>query len=308
MRKVMSEFLWAGGALLWTGLAHAQEEAAAATGVGIARKIFDLLIEFCVNYSFRVLGGVIVLVCGWILGKFLAGVVYKQLQKHQVDVTVSKFIVTGVKFAVVGFAVLIALGKFGIEIAPFIAGLSVIGFGTSFALQGPLSNFAAGAILIFTKPFKVGDIIEVVGCVGEVEDMSLGRTLLRTVDGTHIVIPNKHIVGEVIHNDSEAKRVDIKVGVSYDSDTAKAVNIIKNILDADSRISQKIKPKIGIFEFADSSVNLYARLWCRQLEYWDVLFDLNKKILEAFNREHIVIPFPQSDIHIKTAPEGVRRV
>ena len=297
------------GQLFFTVAVYAQEAGTklAVNGGGAVRKILDLLIEFCVNYSFRVIGGIIVLTCGWILGNFLAGVALKALKQRSIDITVGKFIASGVKFAIFGFAVLIALGKFGIEIAPFIAGLSVIGFGTSFALQGPLSNFAAGAVLIFTKPFKVGDIIETVGCMGEVEDMSLGRTLLRTVDGTYIVIPNKHIVGEVIRNDTEFKRVDIKVGISYASNVEKAISSIKNILDTDPRVAQKIKPKVGISEFADSSINLYARLWCRQAEYWDVLFDLNKKILSVFNREDIAIPFPQRDLHIKALPEEFRK-
>ena len=124
-----------------------------------AKKLIDLMIEFCVKYSFQVLGGILVLLLGWFVAKFVAKFLKKFLEKHKVDVTVAKFLITITKLLVVAFAALIALGKFGITIAPFIAGLSVIGFGTSFALQGPLSNYAAGITLIFTKPFKVGDII-----------------------------------------------------------------------------------------------------------------------------------------------------
>ena len=140
----------------------------------------------------------------------------------------------------------------------------VIGFGTSFALQGPLSNYAAGITLIFTKPFKVGDIIEVSSVMGEVMDMTLARTQVKTVDGTQIVIPNKHIVGEVIHNYSNFKKLDITVGVSYDSDMEQAINVVKNIVKAEPRIAQNPEPKIGISEFADSSINIYSRLWCKQ--------------------------------------------
>jgi len=224
--------------------------------------------------------------------------VKKFLEKHKIDVTVVKFLVGTLKLIIMGFAVLIALGKFGIEIAPFIAGLSVIGFGTSFALQGPLSNYAAGATLIFTKPFKVGDIIEVVNEVGEVEDMTLPRTILITVDGTRVIIPNKHIIGEIIHNFSELKKLDIKVGVSYDSDPQKAVDVVRNLVKREPCIALKPELKIGISEFLDSSVNLYARLWCKQSDYWDVMFSINKNIFEEFRKAKIKIPFPQTDVHL----------
>jgi small conductance mechanosensitive channel len=210
-----------------------------------------------------------------------------------------------VKVIIIAFFALIALGKFGITIAPFIAGLSVVGFGTSFALQGPLSNYAAGVSLIFTKPFKVGDIIEVTGVMGEVQDMTLARTELKTVDGTKIVIPNKQIIGEIIHNYSELKKVDITVGVSYDSDMDKAIKVVKEVINGDKRVSREPESKIGISEFADSSINIYARIWCKQAEYWDVMFDINKGINDAFNKNNITIPFPQRDIHVYSQkPKG----
>ena len=148
--------------------------------------------------------------------------------------------------------------------------MSVVGFGASFALQGPLSNYAAGITLVFTKPFKVGEIIEVANVMGEVQDMTLARTLVKTVDGTLIVIPNKHIISEVIHNFSNYKRLDITVGVSYDSDTDKAIGLVKDVVTKEKRVAQSLPPKIGISEFADSSINIYSRLWCKQSDYYSV--------------------------------------
>lgn len=158
-----------------------------------ARKLIDMLTEFSVKYSFHVLGGIIVLFLGFLISKIVAKVLSGFFERKNVDVTVSKFLIQIIKIIIIAFAALIAMGKFGITIAPFIAGLSVVGFGTSFALQGPLSNYAAGITLIFTKPFKVGDIIEVTGVMGEVQDMTLARTEVKTVDWTQIVIPNKQI-------------------------------------------------------------------------------------------------------------------
>ncbi|MFC1807635.1 mechanosensitive ion channel family protein [Candidatus Omnitrophota bacterium] len=282
--------------------AFAQEQAATtavfASEIGTAKKVIDLFVEFCLKYSFQAIGGIIILVLGSIVAKFVAKFLHGVFEKHKVDVTVGKFAISMVKILIIAFAALIALGKFGITIAPFIAGLSVIGFGTSFALQGPLSNYAAGITLIFTKPFKVGDIIEVTGVVGEVQDMTLARTLVKALDGNLIVVPNKQILGEIIHNYSSFKKLDITVGVSYGADIDKAIGIVKNIVLNDKRVSQTPPPKVGISEFADSSINIYSRLWCKQEEYFDLMFDINKSILDEFNRQKITIPFPQRDVHI----------
>jgi small conductance mechanosensitive channel len=271
------------------------------TELGTVRKLVDLLVEFCVRYSFQVLGGIIVLILGWAVARISSKFIGRFLEKHNVDVTVSKFLMGITKLVIIAFASLIALGNFGITIAPFIAGLSVIGFGTSFALQGPLSNYAAGATLIFTKPFKVGDIIEVANVMGEVVDITLPRTKVKTVDGTIIVIPNKHIIGEVIHNYSEFKKLDITVGISYSSKVDKAIEAVRGVVKRDKRVAEKPMPKVGISEFADSSINIYARLWCRQSDYWDLMFDINKGIHDEFDKNNITIPFPQRDVHIYNA-------
>jgi small conductance mechanosensitive channel len=262
------------------------------------KKMWDIVIEFIVKYSFQVLGGIIVLIAGWFLARFAANFIQKFLAPYHLDVTVLKFITGAVNLLVMAFAVIVALGKFGIEIAPLIAGISVIGFATSFALQGPLSNYASGATLIFTKPFKVGDIIEVVDAIGEVADMKLPRTEIKTVDGETIVIPNKHIIGEVIHNHGTYKRVDINVGVGYQADVQKAIDAVKDVLLKDTRITREKPAKVGISEFGDSSINICVRLWCKQDQYWDVLFDTNKNILSAFKNNGIEIPFPQRDVHV----------
>lgn len=261
-------------------------------------KIIDWVIEACVKYSFQVLGGLLLLGVGWFVGNFLARITREMLKKKNIDVTVAKFISGSVKLLVMIFAAIAALSKFGIEIAPIIAGLSVVGFGTSFALQGPLSNYAAGITLVFTKPFKVGDIIEVVDVHGEVEDMTLGRTLLVTIDGDKINIPNKHIIGEIIHNFSALKRVDFTVGVSYSTDMDRALTVIKGVIDDDRRIVTSRGAKIGISEFGESSVNIFVRLWCQQKDYYDVKFAINKRIFEVLKENRIEIPFPQRDVRI----------
>ncbi|MCA9406637.1 MAG: mechanosensitive ion channel, partial [Candidatus Omnitrophica bacterium] len=264
--------------------------------IDTVKNLIDLITEFIVKYSFQVLGGIVVLVLGWLLARFLAKLVGNFLSSQKnIDVTVAKFSISTVKLLVMTFAVIVALGKFGIEIAPLIAGISVAGFGLSFAFQGPLSNYVAGAVLIFTKPFKVGDIIEVAGVMGKVLDLKLPRTELKTVDGNMIIVPNKHIVGEIIHNYSVTKKLELTVGISYSADVDKALEVVQGIVRKDERIK---KASIGISEFADSSINIYARLWCPHEDYWDVMFSTNKAIHDEFKKNGIEIPFPQRDVHI----------
>ncbi len=259
-------------------------------------EIIKIVYEYVIKYSFQALGGIIVLLLAWIIARYVGNYLSKLLSRKHLDITVAKFIVSTVKLLIMVFAAIVALGKFGIEIAPLIAGISVAGFGLSFALQGPLSNYASGATLIFTKPFKVGDIIEVAGEMGEVVDMKLPRTDIKTVDGTLIVIPNKHIVGEIIHNYSELKKVDINIGVAYKVDIDKAINIVKEVIRKDKRVVKQ--PNVGISQFADSAVNIYGRLWCKQDDYWNVLFDINKAIFVEFKSQGIEIPFPQREVRI----------
>ena len=264
----------------------------------VARQLIEKIIDFATEYSFQVLGGLIVLVLGWIVAGYVARLLMKVFAKKNVDITLSKFIAGTAKLLVIIFAVIVALGKFGIEIAPIIAGISVIGFGTSFALQGTLANYVAGFSLILTRPFRVGDIVEVADVMGEVTEIKLPRTEMKTVDGHMILIPNKHIVGEIIQNYSERKRLKIEIGISYDSDVEKALKIVRDVVSNDERIFKGESLRIGITEFADSSINLCARVKCLQDNYWDVMFDLNKKIFSEFNNAGIVIPFPQRDVHI----------
>ena len=283
-------------------VANAVSSAAGNTGeeniVESTRKIIDWIIEMAVKYSFQVLAGLVILFAGWLVARYVAKLLQRFLSAKSVDVTVTKFIVMVAKMIVMALALLLALGKFGVEIAPLIAGLSVVGFGMSFALQGTLSNYVAGASLVFTKPFKVGDIIEVAGELGEVQDMTLPRTILKTVDGVSIFIPNKHIIGEIIQNYSELKRLDIKVGVSYKADISKAIRVVKEVIGKDARVHNHDKPNLGISEFADSSINIHARLRVRQADYYDVMFSLNKAIFDAFKVHGVEIPFPQRDVHL----------
>ncbi len=266
------------------------------------KSLIDTVIEYVVTYFFQALGGIIILILGWIAAGYLTNFVTGFLKSKNVDVTVTGFIGGTVRILVMAFAIMVAMGKFGIEIAPLIAGISVIGFGTSFALQGPLSNYAAGISLIFTKPFKVGDIVEVAGEMGQIKDIKLPRTEMINADGSLVIIPNNKIIGEIIQNFSHLKRLDLTIGVSYSSNMDKVLKIINDVVAGEKLVNEK-QPVIGISEFADSSVNIMIRLFTPQAEYWNMKFKLNKAIFEALGKNNIEIPFPQRDIHIKEKPK-----
>lgn len=263
-----------------------------------AQEMAYIALDFVSKNILNIIASAVVLLLGWILAKFFGKILQILLLRRKADVTITKFLVDILMLLIMCGAILIALGNFGITIAPFIAGLGALGFGASFALQGPLSNYAAGATLIFTKPFKVGDIVEVNGQVGEVVDMTLARTLMRTLDGTLVIIPNKKVIGEIMHNYSQYKRLDIKVGVAYSADTDKAISLIRGIVASDKRVISHPQAKVGISEFGDSGISLYARLWCKQSDYWDLMFDTNRSVLEAFRKNSINIPFPQREVRI----------
>ena len=262
------------------------------------QKLMPLITQDAVTYSVHIIGGCVILIASWVLSNFAARLVQRTIDANKIDVSIIKFLAQAARMAILALGVLMTLSSFGVQIAPLVAGLSVAGVGAGLALQGPLSNYASGAALIFTKPFKVGDIIEVKGHQGEVRDISLPRTELFGLDGSTIVIPNKHIIGEVVKNFSATRSLEINVGVSYDSDVNKALAVMEGIIKAEGRIPNKEGYALGIKEFADSAVNLQAFVRVPQAKYAAVKFAVNKAILDQFRAQGIVIPNPQRDVHI----------
>lgn len=266
------------------------------------QKLIDTAIEFCVNYSFQVLGAIIILILGVVASNWVARILLSLFEKKKLDITLSKFLAGMAKILVLVFVILIALGKFGITIAPFIAALGALAFGASFALQGPLSNYGAGLTIILTRPFVVGNTITVANVSGVVEEVKLACTILTNEDGVKITIPNKHIVGEVLHNSLENKIVESVIGISYESDPEKAVEQVRQILGKFEEVQQTPRPQVGIQEFADSSINIGYRYWVPTAKYFQVSYKVNSAVYKALQEAGINIPFPQRDVHIISQP------
>jgi small conductance mechanosensitive channel len=262
------------------------------------QEVINTIINFFVNYSFQVVGAILVLIVGLIVARSLASFLMKLFERKNFDSTLSKFAVAAVKGIIIGFAIIVALGKFGITIAPLIAALAAMAFGASFAIQGPLSNYGAGLAIILTRPFVVGNTIKVGEVSGIVEEIKLGATILTDEDGVKITIPNKHIVGEILHNSEECKIVEELIGISYNGNPEEAIRIIKNTLDEFQEISKDPTPRVGIQEFGDSSINIGLRYWIPTRKYFETLYSVNLAVYKQLKQANIQIPFPQRDIHV----------
>ena len=192
-----------------------------------------------------------------------------------------------------------ALGNFGVETASLVAVLGAAGFAVGFALQGSLSNFAAGVMLLVFRPFRIGDFVDAAGVSGVVRELRLFTTVLTTPDNIRVIVPNGKIFGDTIKNFTaeDLRRVDMVVGIGYGSPIDKAKRLMAELLAADPRVLKDPAPQIAVAELADSSVNLVVRPWCKKEDYWDLKFDFTHKVKESFDAQGIEIPFPQHVVH-----------
>ena len=257
----------------------------------------NAIIDFFVNYSLQVVGAILIIVVGVVAAKIISSFLLSFFERKNLDVTLSKFFAGIARTTILAFAVIIALGKFGITIAPFIAALAAMAFGASFAIQGPLSNYGAGLVIIIARPFVVGNTITVGNVNGVVEEVRLGATVLTDEDGVKITIPNKHIIGEIIYNSFENRIVEAVVGISYQNNPEDAIRIINNTLDGFQDISKDPAPQVGIQEFGDSSINIGFRYWLPTKKYFEILYRVNLAVYKELKQGNINIPFPQMDVH-----------
>lgn len=262
------------------------------------QKVYNMLTEFVVQYSFQILGAMVIFIIGlWVASKvqrFIAALCIK----HDVDVTLSGFISNVVRLLVIMMVAVIALGKLGISVAPFIAAVGALALGAGLALQGMLSNYAAGVTIILTRPFVVGDTVKIQGVIGVVKVITLGMTILTNEDGDEISIPNKHIVGEVLHNSFEYMLVESTIGISYDDDPEQAVKTLAAALASIDVVATEPAAQIGIEAFGDSSINLGVRFWVPTKNYYEVKYTANLKMFQALKQDGITIPFPQREVRL----------
>ena len=256
--------------------------------------------EWLALYGLKVIAAILILIIGRFAAKGIRVLIRRALQKGKVDDILVSFVSSLCYVGIMAFIIIAALGQLGIQTASFVAVLAAAGLAVGLALQGSLSNFAAGVLMLIFKPFKVGDFIEGGGVAGVVEEIGIFTTELKSPDNKKIIVPNAKMTSDNIVNYTakDMRRIDIVAGVSYSDDLDKVKKILAEIMAKDDRILKDPAPTIGVLELADSSVNFAVRPWVKTAEYWDVFFATQESIKKRFDAEGICIPFPQQDVHI----------
>ena len=263
-------------------------------------KFYETLIEFITNYSLQIVGAILIMVIGVIAARYVHKITLRLLLSKNLDETISKFVANLIRFLVIAMMAILALGKLGISIAPFIAALGALSLTAGLALQGSVSNFAAGIVLIITKPFKIGDTITIHDVYGEVEDIKLAYTVLVNEDGEQITIPNKFMIGDILVNSFTYRIVEGSVGVAYESDIELAIQTIQQSIQEQKDVNHDREAIVGIEKFNDSSIDIAYRYWVPTKEFFKIQYEVNLDIFNALQKENITIPFPQREIHMIT--------
>jgi small conductance mechanosensitive channel len=283
-------------------MAMGNSEARQSMAQGLLQDLLPRLMEFVVKYFFQLLGAVILLVVGWWLAGKLADVVGRMLERKKVDPLLVGFLVTVVRWVVVFLMLITALSCLGINIAPYVAVLGAGTLGVSLALQGTISNFGAGLVIILTRPFTLGDTITVQGVSGVVKEVKLGFTRLLTEDNEIITVPNKRIVGEIQTNSKEVRIVEAVVGIAYGSNLDVALEAVRRAVASVPEVVAEPAPQVGIDSFGDSSIQISYRYWVPSRSYHALRFRVNRAVHDAIVQAGVSIPFPQRVVHLQ--PSG----
>lgn len=260
--------------------------------------IYNLIVEFFVAYSFQIVGAIIILLLGFWVASKVSKWVFALTQRHHLDVTLSRFITSCTKILIITMVAVIALGKLGVSVTPLLAMIGAVGLGAGLAIQGLLSNYSAGLTIVITRPFVVGDTIRVQDVSGMVKEVHLSHTLLTNEDGVEISIPNKHIVGEIIHNSQANTLAEISIDIGYGEKPEVAIAVIRHALARLPVVGQQPTPLIGVEVFASSGIRLGVRVLLPTARYFELLYQTNLAIFNALKDNNIEIPFPHQDIRI----------
>jgi len=261
-------------------------------------KLIVFLQEKGVNIGLQILAALAILTIGVLLSSRVGKALLGFLNKKDLEPPVRILIVRIVRLALMGVTLLIALDNLGMSITPLLAGLSIAGVGVGLALQGVLGNLMAGMLIIFTKPFRVGEYIELLGVHGQVHAIELFSVILVHPDKSRVVIPNRKIIGEVLHNYGTIRQLDLSVGVAYSTDITKALNAVNAVLARIPTVLKDPGPVVGVASFGDSAINIAIKPWTKVADYGVTGAAVNQAIAEEFRRQGIEIPFPQREIRI----------
>jgi small conductance mechanosensitive channel len=256
--------------------------------------------DYLMTYGLRIIAAVVIV----LVGKWIAGVVSRIVQKimikANVEKTLAKFFRNICYFLILAFVIVAAIDKIGIQTTSLVAVIGAAGLAIGFALQGSLSNFAAGVMILIFKPFKTGDFVEIAGISGTVHEVRIFNTILNHPDNRRVIIPNSQVTADKITNFTavEKRRVDLTFGISYGDDIKKAKDVLMAMARSDHRVLKDPEPMVAVSALGDSSVNLVVRPWTKPEDYWGVFFDMTEKGKLDLEKVGISIPFPQRDVHM----------
>ena len=255
-------------------------------------------LDLGMKFGPKLIVAILIIVAGVFVARWVGRMFLGMLERFDLEPPVRELLVRIAKGVVIGLFAIMALQNLGVELLPLIAGLGVAGAGVALAMQGVLGNMVAGLTIIFTKPFRVGEYISIVHEEGQVATISLFSTVLTHPDQSRVVIPNRKIVGEILHNYGRVRQLDIVVGVAYDTDVNLALAAVQEVVDGSSRVLKDPAPLIQIKVLADSSINIAVKPWVSVDDFGPANGEINKAVLEIFRARHIVIPFPQREVRM----------
>jgi len=256
------------------------------------------VVTFFVQYGIQILAALIILSLGFFVAAAVGKWMMRGLEKKGMEPPLRTLLVRTVRLLIVGFTIIIALDKFGVSTTSLIAGIGVAGVGIGLAMQGVLSNLVAGLVIIFTKPFRVGEYIELLGVNGQVTTIELFSTTLAHPDRSRIVIPNRRIVGEILHNYGQIRQALLTVGVSYEADLARAISLLQNVAQTNPRVLKDPAPGVGIAKLGDSSITISLTPWLSLADFGPAQTELYQAIVERFREARIEIPVPLQEIRV----------
>jgi small conductance mechanosensitive channel len=260
------------------------------------------VVDFLTDYGFQIIGALIILAIGLIIAWWVGRSLREWLEKKHVEPPIIMLAVRVVRLLIFLVALLQALEKLSVPIGPALAGIGVAGVGVGLALQGVLGNLVSGLTIIFTKPFKIGEWIEIAGVSGQVKSIELFSTTLLHTDMSRVVIPNRKIVGDILHNYGNLRQLDLSVGVAYGTNLNDATAIVRRVLSANPRVLKEPAPIVGVTMLADSSINIAVKPWTKVDDYIPAQTEIVQAIAEQLRAANISIPFPQREVRLLNNP------
>jgi small conductance mechanosensitive channel len=271
------------------------------TGLKNLDQVKNTLVDLAIRFGPKLLAAIVIMTAGVFVARWVGKATLKALHKFELEPPMRMLFTRVVRVLVVLLFAIMALQNLGVELLPLIAGLGVAGAGIALAMQGVLSNVVAGLTIIFTKPYRVGEYIAVAGVEGQVNSITLFSTTLLHLDRSRVVVPNRKVVGEILQNFGRIRQIEVNVGIAYESDLPVALEVIKELVRANSRVLADPTPMIGISSLADSSIQISVKPWTAVTDYALIGAELNLALVEKLRERGIDIPYPQREVRLLNA-------